>query len=286
MIKDDTLKEMLERLEAQGWEPVVCDTPVPVFADTPAPCGKPDLPGDTVQSWMSLPQSFLSMQAEFVVTVRGDSMVDADIDDGDAVKVVTDVTPRDGDIALVMVDGEVTLKCWFEDEDGHSWLLPQNEAYLPFQLDESQDVRVLGVVREIIKRAPRISYRKCQELVNKARRILEKPRRPSAQQVEQVVCGVAPLVTKGRQWYAVYRPLVTALAVTDGDYEGFVDVVRGAVPGHGHLPVSGELQRMCVQSFAKPVALWRPDNAPVRGKRYKEYLQIAQRTEELLEKLP
>ncbi len=286
MMNEERLKEMLGWLEAQGWEPEVCDSRVPFFADTPAPCGVPDMLGDTVQTWTTMPRSFLTMQPEFVVKVCGDSMVDVGIVEGDKVMVETTESVHDGDIVLVMIDGEVTLKCWFEDADGCPWLVPQNEAYEPFPLDKSQDVHVLGVVREIVKPAPRVSYRSCDQRVSRVRRSRMEPRRPSAEQVNQIICDVAPMVANGRQWYAVYRPLVTALAVGEGDYDGFSALVSRVVPGHQHLPVGSELQRMAVQSFAKPVSSWRSDNAPVQGKRFLQYLAIGQHTEKLLAKLP
>ena len=55
------------------------------------------------------------------------------------------------------------------------------------------------------------------------------------------------------------------------------------VPEHKPLPTIVEMQRLAVQSFSKPVAMWRADNAPVKGKRFKDYLHIAQRTKALLE---
>ena len=51
---------------------------------------------------------------------------------------------------------------------------------------------------------------------------------------------------------------------------------------HKALPIRAEMQRMAVQSFAKPVALWRAGNAPVQGKRYNDYLKIAQQMMRLL----
>ena len=53
------------------------------------------------------------------------------------------------------------------------------------------------------------------------------------------------------------------------------EMIDTDIPGHQHLPDSKELSRMAVQSFAKPVALWTEDNAPVRGNRYRDYLNIA-----------
>ena len=48
MLKEMELTEIFQRLEEQGWEPQVCDTPVPYY-DTPVPCGKPTEVGDLVR---------------------------------------------------------------------------------------------------------------------------------------------------------------------------------------------------------------------------------------------
>lgn len=59
--------------------------------------------------------------------------------------------------------------------------------------------------------------------------------------------------------------------------------MKAEVPEHAHLPVRDEIVRMAVQSFKKPVAMWNELNAPVQGKRYKDYVKIAQKMQDLLE---
>ena len=70
--------------------------------------------------------------------------------------------------------------------------------------------------------------------------------------------------------------------VKDGDYEKFCNMVKVEVPQHSHLPKSDELQRLAMLSFTKPVRYWNAENAPVKGKRFNDYLMIANRTTELL----
>ena len=91
----------------------------------------------------------------------------------------------------------------------------------------------------------------------------------------EVIRRVAGDVGVARQWYAVYRALADAGAVSVGDYDTFCRWVAEAVPDHPHMPVRDELQRMAVLSFARPVAQWNPTNAPVRGKRFDDYLRLA-----------
>jgi repressor LexA len=130
----EELKDIFKALEEKGWQPMLCDTPVPFF-DNPVSCGSPTDVGDILQDTTMLPKEFLSMQPEFVVKVMGESMKDAGIMEGDSVKVVTSTRFHDGDIVLVMVDGEITLKCYCEDEDGIPWLVPQNADYDAFPLN-------------------------------------------------------------------------------------------------------------------------------------------------------
>ena len=72
--------------------------------------------------------------------------------------------------------------------------------------------------------------------------------------------------------------------IADPDFEGFCQMVREEVPNHGHLPVVKDLQRMEVDSFTRSVVLWDEKNAPVQGKRFRKYKEIARKTEDLLMK--
>jgi len=85
-----------------------------------------------------------------------------------------------------------------------------------------------------------------------------------------------------RHWFAVYKILVEVKVVKPKDYNTFCEMVKAEVPDHEHLPASDELQRLEVQSFAKPVSKWDADDAPAKGKRFYAYLKVAQRMKELL----
>lgn len=70
--------------------------------------------------------------------------------------------------------------------------------------------------------------------------------------------------------------------VQEDDYDTFINMITTELPQHKCLPTRAEMLRIAVQSFAKPVVLWQTGNAPVKGKRYSEYLKIAKMTKELL----
>ena len=274
------LKEIFEKLEQQGWKPMLCDTPVP-FYDNEVACGVPNGVGDVVKETMMIPREFLSMQSEFYVKAKGDSMKDADILNGDLLQVVTTGNVSDGDIVLVYLDDDFTVKTYCEDDEGHPWLVPQNEAYDPIRMEDYENVWIVGVVTQVTKRAPRISYRTCMKIINKAKK--QQPKDIKPEQVAKVIQQVASMVEVGRQWYVVCRVLMDNGVVDEGDYDAFCERVKAEVPEHSHLPVRDEIVRMAVQSFKKPVAMWNELNAPVQGKRYKDYVKIAQKMQDLIE---
>ena len=87
----------------------------------------------------------------------------------------------------------------------------------------------------------------------------------------------------GRILFDPFVPLKgSSVPVNIDDFDGFIDMIKTEMPYHEHLPTRVELQRLVVQSFAKPVNSWKPGNAPVTGKRYNDYLKIAQKMMELL----
>ncbi len=84
----------------------------------------------------------------FVLQVRGDSMIDEQIRDGDYVVVQQRNTARNGETVVALVDdGEATLKKFYR-EGGHIRLQPANEAYEPIIVDQCQiQGVVIGVIR-------------------------------------------------------------------------------------------------------------------------------------------
>ena len=84
----------------------------------------------------------------FLLNVRGDSMVDAAIRDGDWVVVRQQPVAENGEIVAAMIDGEATVKT-LRRRDGHAWLMPANPAYDPIPGDEAT---VLGRVVAVLRR--------------------------------------------------------------------------------------------------------------------------------------
>ena len=282
---EQELREVLKLLEDAGWEPQLCDTPIPVYESVHA--GNPEAPSQIPADMALVPKALLSMCPEMMVRVKGNSMIDAGIEDGDVVKMELEASPREGDIVVVAIGSECTVKSYYVDDDGISWLVPQNEQekelYRVIRLDtEHENVHLCGVVKEIFKALPRVPCRNLRMAVAEAKFKCEETHEITQQQISYAIRMIAKDIDVARLWYAVYRVMVDSNVVTENDYDGFIDMVLTEVPNHKNPPTRTELQRMAVQSFAKPVSSWRINNAPVQGKRYNDYLKIAQKTEKLL----
>ena len=86
----------------------------------------------------------------FFLRVRGDSMVDAAILDGDLALVRPQATAANGEIVVAMVDGEATLKAFYR-ERGHIRLQPRNPAMAPIIVGKGKDVAIIGKVVGIFR---------------------------------------------------------------------------------------------------------------------------------------
>ncbi len=89
------------------------------------------------------------INADFCLTARGDSMINARIFDGDLLFVKKQESVDDGEIAVVLIDDEATVKrVYFNREDGILTLIPENPTYKPMRYTGSQldNIRILGKV--------------------------------------------------------------------------------------------------------------------------------------------
>lgn len=105
-------------------------------------CGEPILAVENIEEYISIPKH---IKADFALTCKGDSMINARIWDGDTVYIKQQETVENGDIAAVLIDNEATLKRvrLFED---HIILEPENPMYRPFVYwnEDMNKVRILG----------------------------------------------------------------------------------------------------------------------------------------------
>jgi len=87
--------------------------------------------------------------ATFYARVKGRSMIDAGIQDGDLLIIDKALEPKDGDIAVCFIDGEFTLKRLAVKEDG-VYLMPANAEFKPIRITEENEFLVWGMLAYII----------------------------------------------------------------------------------------------------------------------------------------
>ena len=100
---------------------------------------------------VTVPEDLVGQRDTYALRVRGSSMIDEHIRDGDLVVVEDRKTVRDGEMVIALLDGsDVTLKKFYR-ENGHIRLQPANDAIAPIVV-ESDSVQVQGVVVGVIRR--------------------------------------------------------------------------------------------------------------------------------------
>ncbi|NTU53869.1 MAG: translesion error-prone DNA polymerase V autoproteolytic subunit [Chlorobiaceae bacterium] len=87
--------------------------------------------------------------ATFYGRVKGSSMIDAGIEEGDILVIDKSLEPKDGDIAVCFLDGEFTVKRIAKREDG-LYLVPANIDYKPVRIAEESEFQVWGIVTYVI----------------------------------------------------------------------------------------------------------------------------------------
>ena len=111
--------------------------------------GIPITADQMVEEVVPLPRQLVGKGELFMLTVVGDSMIDAAICDGDWVVVRQQNTAENGEIVAAMLDNEATVKV-FKQRDGHTWLLPRNSAFEPILGDHATILgKVVSVMRKV-----------------------------------------------------------------------------------------------------------------------------------------
>tara|TARA_B100001778_G_scaffold42253_1_gene30436 strand:+ start:946 stop:1377 length:432 start_codon:yes stop_codon:yes gene_type:complete len=90
-------------------------------------------------------------EATFYAKVSGDSMIEAGLDDGDLIVIDRSKDPKNGKIAICLIDGEFTVKRIKKEKDKF-YLMPENKKYKPIELKEDNELIIWGVVEYVIKK--------------------------------------------------------------------------------------------------------------------------------------
>jgi repressor LexA len=124
---------------------IVRDEGLPVLGSVAA--GAPMLAEENIEDYVSVPDVAGGGDGEYLLRIRGDSMKDAGMLEGDFVVVHSQDTAQDGDIVVALLGEEATVKRFFRESD-HIRLQPENETMEPIR---SKEVKVLGRVVGLLR---------------------------------------------------------------------------------------------------------------------------------------
>ena len=109
--------------------------------------GVPITADQQVEETLPLPESLVGKGDLFMLKVKGESMINAAICDGDYVVIRQQKDANNGEIVAAMIDGEATVKT-FSRKGGHIWLLPANDDFAPIDGDTCE---ILGKVTAVLR---------------------------------------------------------------------------------------------------------------------------------------
>ncbi|MCD8348167.1 MAG: transcriptional repressor LexA [Lachnospiraceae bacterium] len=113
---------------------------VPIVGTVAA--GQPILAEQNIDSYFPIPAEYMPNEQSFILRVKGESMVNAGILDGDCVLVRQQAAAENGDIVVALLDDSATVKTFYKEKD-HIRLQPENDSMEPIIV---YDVQILGKV--------------------------------------------------------------------------------------------------------------------------------------------
>ncbi len=109
--------------------------------------GQPILAEQNIENYFPIPVELLPNEQTFMLRVKGESMINAGIFDGDQIIVKQQETARNGEIVVALIEDSATVKRFYK-EKGYYRLQPENDALDPIIVDK---VQILGVVIGLVR---------------------------------------------------------------------------------------------------------------------------------------
>lgn len=118
---------------------------VPIVGTVAA--GQPILAIENIDNYFPIPSEYMPNEESFMLKVKGESMINAGILDGDHILVQRQSTANNGEMVVALVDDSATVKTFYK-EDGHVRLQPENDYMEPIILPDVEIIgKVFGVFR-------------------------------------------------------------------------------------------------------------------------------------------
>ena len=130
----------------ENLKPITKVNRIPIVGSIAA--GKPILAEEDIESYLILNQEY---KADFALSIRGDSMIDAGINDGDLALIIKDRPIINGEIYAVLVDDDATLKKVYKN-DNFLTLQPCNSKYEPLMVKEEDNPYIIGKLSGIVRK--------------------------------------------------------------------------------------------------------------------------------------
>jgi len=144
--RSPTKNRATEILHDDFYSPMRNMTLVPIVGNVAA--GMPIFADENIEDTYPVPLSLVKDDICFMLHVKGDSMIDEGIYDGDMVLVRQQKTASNGDIVIALIEDSATVKMFYR-EGGHIRLQPANEAFAPMIMENCEILgKVIGLYRK------------------------------------------------------------------------------------------------------------------------------------------
>lgn len=140
--------ELIEEFDSSNTSDASNTAMIPVVGNVAA--GSPILAEQNILSYFPIPEDRLPANPVFMLNVKGDSMINAGILNGDYILVECQKTAYDGEIVVALIDDSATVKTFYK-ENNHIRLQPENDLLSPIIVKDVEILgKVIGVFRFIV----------------------------------------------------------------------------------------------------------------------------------------
>lgn len=147
--KGTNKRRALELIDADD---ICCNMPKKEIVNVPivgtVTAGSPILAVENIDDTLPISIDFVGNKESYVLKVKGESMIEAGILNGDYVIVNSQHTAKNGDIVVALIDDEATVKSFYKEKD-HIRLQPQNSSMDPILI---KDPYILGIVKAVVRK--------------------------------------------------------------------------------------------------------------------------------------
>lgn len=133
----------------ESYEPYIVTEFVKVPIVGSISCGNGVIAYEDIEGYEDTPKSWLNGGEYFYLRAKGDSMINARINDGDLLLIRKQDDVDNGQIAAVLIDGEAILKRVYKT-NGTTILYSENSKYPPISIDDNSDVRIIGRLKKVV----------------------------------------------------------------------------------------------------------------------------------------